>query len=553
MSAALEPKARKAAKPNDRASEAATKVAGGAPDQAAERSLVRVGGREGADRAPDAFASYQEATKWLYDLTNLEQLRQTRVAAGELKLDRMHALMERLGNPQSQVRMVHVAGSKGKGSVVEMTASMLAGCGYTVGVYTSPHLVDVRERIRVISGVREAPVGSESAGGAWSTFASGELISYPALTGLLGRVRAAIATAPRKLFRELGQPSFFEVMTACAFCHFAEQAVDLAVIEVGLGGRLDATNVIRPEVCAITAIQLEHTQILGSTVELIAAEKAGIMKPGVPCLTVGQGKGVLEVMRAKAESVGTVVRVLGKEVEYSSRFEVSHDMGPHMRVCVSLPKQKDASGRPIGYEHLAVPLKGEHQAANCGLALAIVCQLVAGGGPGGLPPMVAHERDVARGLASTSNHGRMELVWRKPRIMVDGAHNPESVESLVKAIGAQVPYDSMVAIFGCASDKDIGGMLQALGKGGDKVIFTRSSNPRAADPADLLRQYEELTGKTAQAEPDLKAAINAAARAVGRDDLILVTGSFYLAGDAKQLLMNNAKKQARAARVAAGV
>jgi dihydrofolate synthase/folylpolyglutamate synthase len=440
--------------------------------------------------------NYTDALRYLSERHNIERTRVSRVSVDDFKLDRMRALAAALGNPQNDVRCVHVAGSKGKGSVVEMTASALTACGYATGVYTSPHLVDVRERIRI----------------------NADQIGYPAFTKVCQRV----AAAAEGLDPGLGAASFFEVLTAMAFCYFAEQAVDIAVIEVGLGGRLDATNIVQPEVTAVTAIQLEHTQLLGDTLEKIAAEKAGIFKPGIPSLTIPQTPGVMQVIREAAEKAMSPLQVVGQDLEFSYRFEASPELGPHTRVCLTTPRSN--------FEHLPVPLKGEHQAHNCGLSLAILDALRGRG-------FDTPERHVAEGLSRTPFQGRMEIVGRSPRIVIDGAHTPESVQALVKAIGAHVRYDSMVVIFGCAEDKDVKGMLSKIGLGADKIIFTRSAgNARSADPKELARRYMEATGKMAQVARTLPDALDMASQATGRDDLICITGSFYLAGEAKKHL-----------------
>lgn len=465
------------------------------------KAVVEVESRPAKRRRGRAFASYEAALAFLNETVNVERIRAHRVDPATFKLDRMRAMLEVEGNPHASLRCVHVAGSKGKGSVCEMVASCMRACGYAVGLYTSPHLVDVRERVRV----------------------SGEAISEGAFVAAMSRARdAAKAVAGAH-----GDATYFELMTMAAFIHFAEQAVDLAVIEVGLGGRLDSTNVITPVAVGLTAIQLEHTAILGDTLAKIAAEKAGIMKPGVPAVSVPQAPEVLEVFRAKAAEVGCDLAVLGQEIDFSVRFESAHQMGPHARVCVTT----DVSL----YEHLPAPLPGEHQAQNCGLALAILDRLRRSG-------MEAPERPVAEGLAKTPRRGRMEMVWPEPRIMIDGAHTHESIRGLIQALGATQKFDSLVVIFGCSADKNIPAMLDEVGRGADKIIFTRASNnPRAADPADLLRRFEEKHEKMAQLEPTVKDAINAAYRAVGRGDLIVVTGSFHLAGEAKGLL--EAKKR----------
>ena len=435
--------------------------------------------------------------------TNFERARLSHGDKGEFHLERMRAMLDALKNPERDTKFVHVAGSKGKGSIVEMAASSLSSCGYAVGVYTSPHLVDIRERIRI----------------------GRDCISEEDFVRVLGIIAGAAAVVEERH----GPATYFELLTAMAFRYFAERAVDIAVMEVGLGGRLDSTNVITPEVCAIGAIQLEHTQILGDTLAAIAAEKAGIMKPGVPVFTFAQASEVMDALAARAQEVGAPLRVLGRDVEFSWRFEASTELGPHARVCLTSERSN--------YEHLPVPLRGEHQALNCGLVLAVMDTLRERGFDLG-------ERGVAQGLARTSSHGRLEEVWSSPRILIDGAHTPESVHALVRAIGAHIRYDSMVVIFGCASDKNIDGMLDRISLGADKIIFTRASdNARAADPAELQRRFSERQVKMTQVEPTLKDAINTAARAVARDDLILVTGSFHLAGEAKRLLGEAARKK----------
>ncbi|MEM7623267.1 MAG: folylpolyglutamate synthase/dihydrofolate synthase family protein [Planctomycetota bacterium] len=445
------------------------------------------------------FSSYSAAMKWLDGLTNLERLRPASWGREAPSLDRMRTLLAALGNPQDELRIVHVAGSKGKGSVCEMIAASLRTCGYTVGISTSPHLVTVRERVRI----------------------DGDPISEQDFLRALSRVRDAAQAHPKAGPGDAGV-SYFEAMIAVSLLHFADAAVDAAVLEVGLGGRLDATNVVTPTICAITRIQLEHTQILGDDVAKIAAEKAGIIKKGVPTVVAPQDPDAMASIQTAAESAGAPLLRMGDELSFSVRFEATHDMPPHARVCVGLGNSM--------YEHLPVPIPGQHQAENCGVALGVIAKLNELGFD--LP-----ETRVAEGLASTARNGRMEMVFDEPRVMVDGAHTGESIKALVQAIGAQVKCDSMVVIFGCAADKDVDVMLGEIGRGADKVIFTKAeSNPRASDPQLLCDRFTAVTGKMAQVEPTVKDAINCAARAVGRDDLICVTGSFYLAGEAKGLL-----------------
>jgi dihydrofolate synthase/folylpolyglutamate synthase len=441
--------------------------------------------------APEDFAG---AVRWLTDRADVERMTPSRAVADAMKLDRMHALLAGLGDPHRAFRSVHVAGTKGKGSTCEMTAACLEGCGYAVGIYTSPHLVDVRERVRI----------------------NRQMVPQDVFVRLAREVAGAEAALPESA----GEPTFFELITAMAFLHFAQEAVDVAVVEVGLGGRLDSTNVIVPEVCAVTSISLDHTQILGDTVEKIAAEKAGIFKPGVPAVVAPQKAPVIDVFRQAAGAVGAPLAVLGQDIDFSVRSDAGPGRSPRRFVTLSTPR--------TSYEHLPVPLLGEHQTVNCGLALALLDRLSERG-------FKVPEDRVTGGLATTVMPGRMEVLRTAPRVMLDGAHNAESVRSLIKSASAQITYESLVVVFGCAMDKDIDGMLRELALGADKIVFTRSQNARAADPRELSRRFGELSGKPGQVAPDLASALSLAKRAAQRDDLICITGSLYLVGEAKAL------------------
>ncbi len=429
------------------------------------------------------------ALRFLHARPDFERARNVKYGEQTFKLDRMRKLLDLLGNPHEKVKTVHVAGTNGKGSTVAMVASMLRASGYAVGVYTSPHLIDIRERVQI----------------------DGKEIGK---SDFIENVRA-VAKAAEKLGE---QPTFFEAMTAVGFRHFAEQAVDVAVIEVGLGGRLDSTNVVKPLVSVVTAIDLDHVKHLGATKAQIAREKAGIFKKGVPALFFEQDPEVDAVMREVAQQVGADLRVVNKEIEFSSRFCVTPDLGPHTRVCMYTKTSR--------LEHVPVPLPGEHQAVNCGLALAAVDVLKSFGFE--LP-----EDKLTAGLAATKVPGRMEVVSHRPRILCDGAHNPAAMNALMRCVGAHVPYDSMVCVFGCCADKDVGEMIDKVNLGADKVIFTRAaSTPRAAAPEDLQKLFQERSGKMSQVARSVPEAIEMAIRAVSREDLICVTGSFYVVGEA---------------------
>ncbi|GAB4188118.1 MAG: folylpolyglutamate synthase/dihydrofolate synthase family protein [Phycisphaeraceae bacterium] len=427
-------------------------------------------------------------------------MRMVRYDERTFSLARMRRLLDALGNPHQQLKAVQVAGSKGKGSTCAMLASMLRACGYTVGLYTSPHLIDLRERITI----------------------NEMMISYSEITEIFKLIAA------KEKVVGANPPTFFEIMTATALRYFADQAVDVAVLETGLGGRLDCTTVVDPLVTAITHISKDHTNILGETLPEIAREKAGIFKPDIPALTVLQEPEVAEVLKETAESVGTTLETTGEQIDFSYRFEANRELGPHTRVCVTTPTSR--------FEHLPVPLRGEHQAHNCGLALAILDKLRNHGF--NLP-----EEKVIEGLAATELPGRMEQVWDRPRVIIDGAHNAHSIQALIRALGAHISYDSLVMIFGCGQDKDVRGMLKQISLGADKIIFTRAkNNPRACEPGELQTRFADISGKMVQTADNFKDALKLAASAVSREDLIVITGSFYLVGEARKYFLDQANK-----------
>ncbi len=451
-------------------------------------------------RGNGTIRTYRSALAFLNSVTDYEKMSRVGYNHTNFNLSRMQRLLGALGNPHREFRSVHVAGTKGKGSTASMTAAMLTSAGYRVGLYTSPHVLDIRERIMI----------------------NGEMIGEQEFTRLMARIAPIVESLSGD------KPTFFEIMTSVAFLYFAEKKVDIAVVEAGLGGRLDSTNVLKPEVCVITSISYDHMSQLGNTLEKIAEEKAGIFKTGVPIVSAPQHKEVKKVLRKAAERVNAPLRFTGDEIEFSYRFESSRLFGPHTRVSLTTPLSR--------FEHLHVPLLGEHQAINCGLALSVVDTLKERGFP-------VDDQKAVEGLARVHLPGRMEMISETPRIIVDGAHNAASVGALMRAIGQNLSYDSMVVIFGCQADKDIPGMIDHIQLGADKVIFTWVRSPRAADPAELAAAYTERCGKMSQVAADLAEALSIAERAITREDLICITGSFYLVGEAKRLITQRAAKK----------
>jgi dihydrofolate synthase/folylpolyglutamate synthase len=448
-------------------------------------------------KSKKAFKTYQQAIDYLFERTDYEKQERLRYNVTTFNLDRMQKLLSLLGNPHKKIHTVHIGGTKGKGSTATMLARMIEANGYKVGLYTSPHVVHLHERITINS----------------------TMISDSEMCSLLNRVYA-----PVEKLSKTDPPTFFEIMTAMAFMHFLDNEVDIAVIETGLGGRLDSTNVIKPKVIGITSLSIDHQNLLGNTIDSIAKEKAGIFKRGVPTVTVQQEPSAMRVLRSQATAVRAPLSVTGSDIDFSQRFETSREHGPHTRICLTTPTSK--------FEHLRVPLHGRHQAINCGLALAMLDKLKSAG-------YKIDNNKAAEGLYKVSLAGRMEMIWHDPRIMIDAAHNAASIQALIHAVGQNIPYDSMVVIFGCNSDKDVGGMLQMLQFGADKVIFTRSNSPKAVSPEDLAEMYTEICGKMCQTAHSLGQALQLARSAVSKEDLICITGSFYLIGQAKIRFQRN--------------
>jgi dihydrofolate synthase/folylpolyglutamate synthase len=448
-------------------------------------------------RTKKAFGTYREAMHYLFNRTDYEKQENLRYNVTTFNLDRMKKLLTLLGNPHKKIRTVHIGGTKGKGSTATMLARMLESNGYRVGLYTSPHVVHLHERIEVNS----------------------KMITEPEMLQLMNRIYAPVEKLSKK-----DPPTFFELMTALAFMYFMDRQVDIGIIETGLGGRLDSTNVIQPEVIGITSLSIDHQHQLGTTIDSIAREKAGIFKRGVPAVTVEQEPAAMHVLKSEAVAAKTPLSITGTDIDFSYRFETSREHGPHTRICLTTPTSK--------FEHLRVPLHGRHQAINCGLALAMLDKLKASG----------YEIDngkATEGLRTVSLAGRMEIIYDDPRIIIDGAHNAASIRALIHAIGQNIPYDSMVVIFGCNSDKDIDGMLHELQYGADKAIFTRSNSAKAISPQDLAERYTEICGKMCQTAVSLGEALQIARSAVGKEDLICITGSFYLIGQAKMRFQPN--------------
>ncbi|MFZ5864004.1 MAG: bifunctional folylpolyglutamate synthase/dihydrofolate synthase [Nitrospirota bacterium] len=417
---------------------------------------------------------YQETVEFLYRL----QWHGIR-----MDLSPVHRLLDAVGRPYERYPVLHVGGTNGKGSTAAMLASILREAGYTVGLYTSPHLVDFTERIRI----------------------NGQPISPDAVVSLAEELRARIPVDV--------DPTFFEFTTAMAFLAFARARVDVAVIEVGMGGRLDATNVVRPLVSAITNVDLDHQQYLGDSVAAIAGEKAGIIKPGVPVITAASGV-ALSVLAARAGVQGAPLTVVGRDV----------------RVEGDAPASFSYHGVVDRIEGLSCPLLGRHQLTNAATALATV-ELARARGLS--VPITA----ITRGMAHVRWDGRLELIKSRPRILLDGAHNAAGAAALADFLATERAagrIGRLVVVFGILADKDLPTIVGRVGALADEVVLTKPSYQRAA-PIDRLRDAASSLTATIRVAPTVADALEDVESRLTPEDWCVVTGSLYTVGEVKAI------------------
>jgi dihydrofolate synthase/folylpolyglutamate synthase len=424
--------------------------------------------------------------------------------ATDLKLERMHALLDRLGNPHHALRIVHVAGSKGKGSTAAMIASILCRAGYRAGLFTSPHLCRVEERIQV----------------------DGTPISGPELTALLNEVYPAVRWLDAH--GGAGAVTFFEVATALGFLHFARRAVDVAVVEVGLGGRFDSTNVCQPVVSLITSISFDHTKLLGDRLSQIAMEKAGIVKPGRPVLSGARLPDPRRVISRICRERGAPLRELGVAIHYR------HEPGVITTEGQRLPRVAIITDRRT-WPKMELGLLGDHQAANAALAVAAVETLAEAGLP-------VPDAAVAAGLAGVRWPARLEVLGRRPLVVLDCAHNVASAEALVDTLRASFPESAggrgkRFLVFAGSNDKDLAGMFRVLGPEFAHLFLTRfSDNARAVSPDQLAAILRQVSGTPFSTHATPAEAWHAARALAGPDDLVGITGSVFLAGELRPVL-----------------
>ncbi len=432
--------------------------------------------------------NYRESLSYLESFTNYET-RDGYDYNKSFSLDRIRHLASELGNPQKKFKSIHIAGSKGKGSTSAIIYSILKEAGYRTGLYTSPHLASIRERIRI----------------------NDCLISEEDSSILLGRIKNV--TDRMKDDR----PTFFEVYTALSYLYFSQKKIDLGVFEVGLGGRLDATNILEPLVSVITPVSYEHTDKLGNTLALIAAEKAGIIKDNSVCVLAPQEEEALNaIVKICAEKKAKIILV-GKDIKFEeSEFNCSKEIF-------------NVKGFFGEYRGLEMPLIGAHQVANAATAIGAVGAL-------SLSNIKIPRDAVIRGLRLVKWPGRIEVASRKPYIILDGAQNRASARALVFAIKRAFKYDKLTLVLGVSKDKDINGILDELLPIADRVILTKAKvSERAAEPAKIKELIPR--GREIYLTDNVGEAIEKAKELTVLGGLILITGSLFVVGEAREQIV----------------
>jgi dihydrofolate synthase/folylpolyglutamate synthase len=414
--------------------------------------------------------NYAEAVRFLYSLGN-------EVQTAKLGLERISALLSALGRPECSFRIVHVAGTNGKGSTCAMIEAGLRASGIRTGLFTSPHLIEPTERIQV-SG-------------------------FPVTDGQFAKACSVVHETARRLPLDC-HPTYFETVTAMGFWLFRELGVETAVVEVGLGGRLDATNVVQPALCVITPVDLDHQTYLGDTIRQIAGEKAGILKPGVRCVFSRQPSEAAEVLASRAAELGSKVTWTSDcglaDIQISERGSSFRVFNPAL--------------------HVDCPLAGEHQIENALTAALALREL--GSSP--------------RGISEARWPGRLEHVAPNPDIILDGAHNPAGARALAKYVGRFYGHKRLWLIFGAMIDKAVPEIGQIIFPCASELVFTAPSNARALSPRALM----EIAGR-GEALPNAAAALDHVRSRASAGDVIVVTGSLYLVGEARALLSRHSR------------
>ncbi len=430
--------------------------------------------------------NFNEAERYVLRLVNYEQTSPAAYSAEHFNLKRMASLMAKLGNPHIGPLTVHVAGTKGKGSCSAMSASILRTSGFKTGLYTSPHLLSICERMKI----------------------DGRNISQTSFA----RIATLISPSVEKTNEEgMENVTTFEMLTAMAFVWFHENRVDAQVLEVGLGGRLDATNVCKPDVCIITSLSLDHTDVLGSTLSEIAREKAGIIKPGVPVVSSPQQTEALAELERVAKQRGSPLTKTGSLLSWEPLEATAK--GQSFSLIKKNTKRK-----------FWIPLLGRHQIENASTVIEAMTVLSAKN------KKITPEA-ITEGLKNVKWLGRLQIISEKPYVILDGAHNDYSMGCLVDSIEQYFKHKQVITIVGFSANKNIEGMAKQIKRLDGPVFVTKSTHPRAADLTQVESSFSKQGIKVTKFD-DIRSAFATARKNAKKDDLILVTGSLFIVANA---------------------
>jgi dihydrofolate synthase/folylpolyglutamate synthase len=429
----------------------------------------------------DTEAAYNQALDYLYSFVDYSLKKSSELAKANFNLDRMRALTAALGSPEQRYAVIHIAGTKGKGSTSALAASALQAAGYRTGLYTSPHLQDYVERIQV----------------------DGKPISHEGLTDLIEELKPVVARIPNL--------TTFEITTALGFLYFARQDADAAVIEVGLGGRLDATNVVAPQVTAITSLSYDHMAVLGNTLAAIAGEKAGIIKEGRPVISSPQKEEAFAVLERVARERHAEMTLVGRDVLYKAG---GHSLdGQSLTVC----------SRDLPPLEVTIPLLGSHQVINATTA----CAALRTSG------LRISDEAIRRGFAKVYWPCRFEIVRREPPVILDSAHNVDSAEHLRQTLDDYFPGRPVTLIFGSSEDKDILGMLTALKPRLSHLIVTQAVHPRALALAELVPIAHQVGLECESVSPVEAALVQALELSEADGEIVLSAGSMFVTAEVR--------------------
>lgn len=434
----------------------------------------------------DIETAYNKALDYLYSFVDYSLKHSSELAKADFNLDRMFALMESLGNPQSRYPIIHVAGTKGKGSTSALCAAALQAAGYSVGLYTSPHLLDYVERIRI----------------------NGAPISHEQLIELVEEIKPHVA--------KIEKLTTFEITTALAFLAFGKYGVNATVFEVGLGGRLDATNIVTPKVSVITSLSYDHTAVLGNTLTLIAGEKAGIIKDGVPVVSSPQKDESLAVLERVAALKHSALTLVGRDVNF--KLIESSLEGQGLTVDSG---EWTLGNAPRSTVNLQIPLLGKHQVENA--ATAYTALKVSG--------IPITDEQIQKGFSQVQWRARFEIARREPPMIFDSAHNQDSFAKLNETLETYFPGKKVYLIFGASEDKNIPGMFAELRSKIEKIIITRADHPRALE-VEKVQQLAEQAGVESEAVTPVKSALARALELSSKDgSIVLSAGSMFVTAE----------------------